>query len=157
MGQRHGPVTVQDQKLWSEYGLQEAEQAEYMSGAEKFTATAYRLQDSTAALGAYDWQRPKNAKQSQLGPLAAETPEETILAHGNYLFIFQGYKPDALQLAALFQGLHKIDQAPLPALKDYMPADGRVPNSERYIVGPVGLASFRASHPGGSCRLPFGL
>src|SRR5579862_8378931 len=33
------PVTVADQKLWSEYGLQESEQAQY----DKFTAIAYRM------------------------------------------------------------------------------------------------------------------
>ena len=54
-----GTVKISDQKLWTEYGLQEAEQAQYESGAQKFRAVAYRLQDSTAALGAFDWQRPK--------------------------------------------------------------------------------------------------
>lgn len=141
------PVAVADQKLWSEYGLQEAEQAEYAGPAGNFTATGYRLQDSTAALGAYDWQRPQNAKQSQLGKLAAETPDETILAHGNYLLIFQGYKPDVPQLDALFQRVPKLDQSPLPTLRDYLPAEGRLPNSERYVIGPQGLEAFAPAVP----------
>ena len=57
------PATLSDQKLWSEYGFQEGEQAQYEAGPEKFTATAYRLHDSTAALGAFEWQRQKNAIQ----------------------------------------------------------------------------------------------
>jgi hypothetical protein len=152
------PLSVQDQKLWSEYGLQEAEQAEYAAaaGAEKFIATAYRLQDSTSALGAYQWQRPKNAQQSQLGPLAADTLEETILAHGNYLFVFQGYRPQAQQLEPLYQTVPKFDQSPLPALRDYLPADGRILNSERYVVGPVGLENFASLIPAGAAAFHLG-
>jgi hypothetical protein len=150
------PVTVQDQKLWSEYGLQEAEQAEYTSDAGKFKATAYRLQDSTAALGAYDWQRPKDAKQSQLGPLAADTPEETIVAQGNYLFVFQGYKPQATDLAALIQTLPKFEQSPLPTLRDFLPVEGRIPNSERYVIGPAGLEDFAPAIPASAAAFHLG-
>ena len=55
-------VNISNQALWSEYGLQQAEQAQYKSDSESFTATAYRLQDSTGALGAFDWQRPVDSR-----------------------------------------------------------------------------------------------
>ena len=56
------PVEVSDRPLWEEYGFQQAEEAEYVSGDQKFTAIAYRLQDATDALGVFQWQRPANAK-----------------------------------------------------------------------------------------------
>lgn len=143
------PATQSEQKLWSEYGLQESEQAQYESGPAKFTATAYRLQDSTAALGAFEWLRPKDANQSQLGKLAVETTADTLLAHGNYLLFFQGYKPKLAELEPLIQYLPKLDQAPLPALQANLPSAGLVPNSERYIVGPVGLEAFYPGIPAG--------
>jgi hypothetical protein len=139
------PAAVSEQKLWSEYGLQESEQAQY----ENFTATAYRLQDSTAALGAFEWQRQKNANQSQLGKLAVETATDTMLAHGNYLLVFQGYKPNLAELEPLIQRLPKLDQAPLPALRDNLPSGGLIPNSERYVIGPVGLEDFYPGIPPG--------
>jgi len=77
-------VAISNQKLWSEYGLQEVEQAQYESGSEKFTATAYRLQDSTAALAHSIWRAPQDAKPSQLGQLAVETrpwPIDSRFAH----------------------------------------------------------------------------
>src|SRR5690348_18009673 len=55
---------VSDQALWNEYGLKDSESAKYENGTDAFTATAYRLQDSTGALAAYDWQRPPMAKPS---------------------------------------------------------------------------------------------
>ena len=150
------PITVAGEKLWAEYGLQEAEQAQYEGDGQKFTATAYRLQDSTAALAAFEWQRPKDSKQSQSGKVAADTAGQTMLAHGNYLLVFQGYQPQVAQLDTLFQRLPKLDQSPLPALKDYLPADNLVPNSERYIVGPVGLENFDPAIPAGVAAFHLG-
>src|SRR5438309_5080988 len=81
--------TLADRAVWDEYGLKSSESATYQNGQDKFTATAYRLQDTTAALGAFDWQRPADAKPTTLASLAAETGKGLILAHGNYLFAFQ--------------------------------------------------------------------
>jgi hypothetical protein len=149
-------VNISNQSLWSEYGLQEAEQAQYKSDAESFIATAYRLQDSTAALGAFDWQRPADAKPSDLGPLAVQTAHQAMLAHANYLLVFERYKPTVSELNTLFQSLPKLDQAPLPTLPGYLPAAGLIPNSQRYVVGPVGLAAFDSAIPAGVAAFHLG-
>src|SRR5262249_46646532 len=135
--------------------LQEAEQAEY-DGPQKFTALAYRLQDSTAALGAYEWQRPADSKPSQLGKQVAEAPTQTILAHGNYLLVFQGYTPKIPELEALFQTFPKLDQSSLPALIEYLPHENLVPNSERYVIGPVGLKDFDPAIPASAAAFHLG-
>ena len=150
-------ANVTNQKLWSEYGLQESEKASYASDTEPFTATAYRLQDSTAALAAFQWQRPKDAKPSALGKLAAETADGLTIAHGNYLLVFQGTKPLISDLERLYQSLPKLDEGPLPALTGYLPSQDLVPNSERYVTGPVGLATFYPGVEAGDGRLPPGL
>jgi hypothetical protein len=141
------PVEVQDRALWDEYGFQQAEQAEYASGARKFAVTAYRLQDSTGALGAFEWQRPASARPSPLGSLAAETPDAVMLAHGNYLLVFKGYRPTVAEIGALYQTLPGLEQSSLPVLSGYLPAGQRVPNSERYVTGPVGLEKFAPGVP----------
>jgi len=97
------PVEVSDRPLWDEYGFQQAEQAEYELGARKFTASAYRLQDSTGALAAFECQRPADAKPSKLAKLAVETPGSLMLAHGNYVLLFKGYKPNVGEIDALYQ------------------------------------------------------
>ena len=114
------PVQVSDRPLWDEYGLQLAEQAQYELGTRKFTATAYQLQDSTGALGVFDWQRPSGARPSALAKLAVEAGDSTMLAHGNYVLLFQGYKPSVAEIGALYQSLPKLDQSPLPTLSGYL-------------------------------------
>jgi hypothetical protein len=136
------PIEVSDRPLWEEYGLQQAEQAQYELGTQKLTASAYRLQDSTGAMAAFEWQRPANAKPSPLGKLAAETPDSVIVAHGNYLLVFKGYKPTLGDINALYQTAPNLDLSQLPALSGYLPENQLVANSEHYVTGPVGLQTF---------------
>ena len=131
-----------DRAIWDEFGLKTAETALYQGSGKRFTATAYQLQDSTGALAAFDWQRKADAKPSKAGALAAETTDTLLLAHGNYLLLFSGYKPAAPELEGVIEGLRAVDATGLPTLPGYLPSDNLVANSERYITGPVALQAF---------------
>jgi hypothetical protein len=136
-------ATLLDRPIWDEYGLKESEAARYENGGESFTVTGYRLQDTTGAMAAFDWQRPAKSTASQLAPLAVETADGGLLAvHGNYLLSFSGHKPETADLSGLFEGLRNVDTTVLPTLPAYLPAEGRVSNSERYITGPASLWKF---------------
>jgi len=149
-------ATLIDRPLWDEYGLKESEGARYENGAENFSVTGYRLQDTTGALAAFDWQRPPQSTPSKLAPLAAETPAGLIAVHGNYLLSFAGRKPEAVELTALFDTLRNVDTTVLPTLPANLPAPGRVPNSERYITGPAALAKFAPAIPPSVAAFHFG-
>lgn len=140
-------VAQSDQALWDEYALREGETAAYEGDGQKFTATAWRFQDPTGALGAFEWLRPADSKPSPLARLAAETPAGSILTHGNYVLRFDGYHPAAPFLTTLVEGLKQVDNSALPALIDYLPSQDRVPNSERYVEGPAALQKFDPGIP----------
>ena len=131
-----------DRALWDEYGLKDYEAVVYENGKAKFTATAYQLQDSTGAMAAFDWQRPEKSTPSKAAALAAETPDSLLLLHGNYLLSFEGYKPAQPELDAVAANLKLVDGTSLPSLPTHLPEQGLIANSERYIVGPVGLQKF---------------
>jgi hypothetical protein len=136
-----GPLEVQDRPLWEEYGLLQSEQAEYVSGARHAKVAAYRMKDPTGAYAAFQWTRPAEAKPSRLAEAAAETADGVIFVFSNYLLRFDGWKPAKLEDVGLF--LHRLpglDQSPLPT--SYLPAKGLVTNSERYVLGPIGLERF---------------
>src|SRR5450756_2375318 len=130
-------TTLFDRPIWDEYGLKESESARYENGDGDFTVTGYRLQDTTGAMAAFDWQRPAKSTASRLAPLAADTGEGLLVVHGNYLLSFSGHKPDAAELGALFDGLRNVDTTVLPTLPANLPTQDRVANSERYITVPV--------------------
>jgi len=136
------PVTLADQPLWREYGFQQGETATYEGEGEKFTVTAWRMQDATGALGTFEWQRPADATPSKLAELAAETKDGLLFVHNNYLLSFAGHKPDNAELVAVAAGLKNVDSSPLPSLPGFMPSSNLVTNSERYVVGPASLARF---------------
>lgn len=136
-----------DAPIWDEYGLRESETATYENGSAKFTATAWRLQDPTGALGAYDWQRPAKSEPSKMAALAAETANSLLLVHGNYLLLFSDYKPTTPELDPIIESLLNVDTSSLPALPGYLPSRDLVPGSERYIIGPASLRKFNPGIP----------
>ena len=135
-------VAAEDASLYQEFGFISAEQAEYKTPGKRFTATAWRLRDSTGALALFDTRRPDNATPAKLSILSAKTPDGALFTYGNYLFQVSGDVPEQKDLELLFAGLPQLDNAPLPALARYLPLEGLIPNSERYIVGPASLARF---------------
>ena len=139
--------SLSDKPLWNELGLKDSETATYQNGDARFTATAYQMVDSTAGLAAFDWQRPKDATPSHLADLAVETPKGVVLVKGNYLLSISGYKPTAAELKPVLDGLRDVDTTPLPTLPQYLPSQGLVPNSERYLTGPVALQRFDPGIP----------
>ncbi len=140
-----GPVTtiaVPDQGLYQEYGLDATETAEYSFEKKHFSATAWRMRDSTGAMALFESRRPPGAVASPLSKLAVQTSDGVIFAYGNYVFQLTGDVPAQESLEPVYQGLPKLENSPLPALMTELPVDGLVPNSERYILGPVSLERF---------------
>src|ERR1700681_3043618 len=92
------PATVADQKVWQEYGLQDSETADYASGPTKYSISAYRFADATGAFAAFDEVRPADAQPVSVTGLGVANATDEIVAVGNYLFIFKGYKPKPEEL-----------------------------------------------------------
>ncbi len=137
------PAALTDRALWDEYGFKEGETARYESGGKSFTAEAWRFQDSTGALGAFDWQSgaAKNAM---------------LTLEGNWVLSFSGYKPTAEELKAVAGALPRMSRTPPPTLPDYLPAKDLAPDSRRYILGPEALARFAPSIPPSVAAFHFG-
>jgi hypothetical protein len=139
-------VAAQDTALYQEFGFLSAEQAPYTSPdknpGKRFTATVWRLRDSTGAVALFDAHRPPAATPAKFSALSAKTPDGAIFAYGNYVFEVSGPVPEQKDLNMLFDQLPQLDNAPLPALAGYLPQDALISNSQRYILGPVSLARF---------------
>lgn len=121
--------TQSDRMVWDEYGLQSAERAEYSAGAAKtLSITAWRLKDTTGAWAASQW----------LGAPATQ--------HGNYVLRIEGALSEA-ERTQLVSKLPDVDRAANPSLAEFLPAQGRVKGSERYVLGPASLAQFESRIP----------
>ncbi len=153
-------LVAADPALWKEYGFQEGESATYegkgradvkgvFGPVKSFSVSAWRVRDSTAALALWQILRPADAKPvtEEATTIAARSGGRLLLAYGNYVLQFDGYTPEAETIHQLVLHLPRFEKAALPALAGFLPAEARVANSERFIVGPVGLERFAARVP----------
>ena len=148
-------IGIPDQPLYDEYGFEATEAAEYNSlvpadkGSAKkhFSAVAWRMHDSTGAMALFQSRRPPGAVKADFSELAVRTSDGVIFAYGNYVFQFTGGLPEQDDLPAFYSQLPKTEHSPLPALSGYVPDAGLIPNSERYILGPVSLERFEPRIP----------
>jgi len=137
------PPALTDKALWDEFGLQQSEQTGYATATgQRVGVVAYRFKDPTGALAAFEWQRPAGAKPSRLAPVAAETSDGALALYHNYLLQFTGPKPEPEDFQSFTSQLRNVHTGPLPILADHLPQTGRIANSDRYVVGPVGLERF---------------
>lgn len=134
---------VPDEAIWKECGLQDSEYAEYNKTGKKFSITAWRFTDTTSSVEAFQFLRPEDSKSSDLTKMAAERGATTWAVYGNYLLVFDGFKPsDEDVMAQLILSLPRFEQAAFPSLPGFLPKTGKIHNSERYLLGPAGLAKF---------------
>jgi hypothetical protein len=138
-------VQAPERELFEEYGFEEGEQAVYGP----MTVTAWRFRDSTGALSAYQFARPADAKPLALKTdnLASQVSAGALIAHGNFVLQFAGKIPREEELAALYNHLPKLDSSAIPVISTYLPQDGLIANSERFILGPASLAKFMPGVP----------
>ena len=90
----------------------------------------------------FEARRPPGATRDNATKLAVRTSDGVIFAYGNYVFQLTGTLPLAADLQQFYANLPKLEQSPLPPLVTDLPAEGLIPNSERYVVGPVSLDRF---------------
>jgi hypothetical protein len=135
-------LSIPDRALFAEFGLEATEQAEYKSEDKHFTATAWRFRDSTGAMAFFEAHRPSGASPAPVSKLAVSTSDGTIFAYGNYVFQLTGAVPVAEELQPVYAQLPQLEQSPLPTLMGFLPPAGLIPNSERYVLGPVSLDRF---------------
>lgn len=124
------PLNPEPAAVWREYGLQEAERAEYADAKQTFSVSAWRLTDATSAVAALQLLR------------GARPAGATIEQRGNYILQFDGFKPQEETINQLILYMPRYDSSTVPALTGFLPPASRHGNSERFILGPASLQAF---------------
>ena len=127
--------------------MKSVEQRSYTQGAQAASVTLYRLRDPSSAYGAFTFLRNDALSATDLGSYASVSHDRALIVVGEMLLDVtvpakQARPPDAdlKQLADLLD--KKADHTPYPFIGEHLPEKGRVRDSERYVIGPLGLAHF---------------
>lgn len=127
---RRGKViepAITNPPLWNEYGLEFREQADYREGSKAYTLSVWKFKDPTGAYAGFQ-------------NLESQAPNWKQV--GNYVYRATGDVPKESSLRNTFVSFPNLDVSSLPTLDAYLPVEGRVPRSERYILGPASLEAF---------------
>jgi hypothetical protein len=136
--------------LLKEFGFTDFESATYTrEDGRKLTLKAARFGDASGAYGAFVYYKMPQMLAEQIGDQGASLNERVLFYHGNILVDAVFGKLTAMSASELRElagtlPLPSGGSRKSPSLPDYLPAQSRVNNSIKYVVGPVGLQKTEA-------------
>jgi hypothetical protein len=141
------PLFGPDATAFREYAVKSAERRSYAQGTQTASVMLYRLRDPSSAYGAYTFLYNDALAASTLGSYSGVSHDRALFVVGEMVLdvTVPAKQPrpadaDLKQLADLLD--KKADHTPYPFIGEHLPENGRVRGSERYVVGPLGLAHF---------------
>jgi hypothetical protein len=138
--------------LLKEYGFSDLEQATYTRPERKITVKAARFADASGAYGAFTFYREPAMLTEKIGSEAASANTRVLFYRGNVLVDVALDRTTAMSAAELRElaaalpvsGGNTMNPPNLPA---YLPKQGLVRNSTKYVMGPVGLSEIGSPVP----------
>ena len=100
------------------------------------------MKDPTGALAGWQWQRTADDHVCAVTPFCAQNGKRTLINEQNYVLSIDGPPPTRAQLDAALDALPNKRDSSLPAILTFVPRNGLVPNSSRYVLGPESLRAF---------------
>lgn len=130
----------------NEYGFTGSETATYARpDGRKMTVKAARFKDATGAYGAFTFYRDPAMKEERIGTKSASDNERILFFRSNVLVDAKFDRVTGMSAAELRELAGMLPEAPanasnLPNLPEYLPKQGAVENSAKYILGPQAMA-----------------
>lgn len=139
-------------ELLKEYGFERLEDATYTKGDRKITVKAASFEDATGAYGAFTFYKTPDMLVEKFGDQGATFNNRVVFYKGNVLVNVELDRVTAMTAAELRE---LGDDIPLPdgpqrnppLLPTYLPKQGYVKNSAKYVEGPRGLAAVGSPVP----------
>lgn len=126
-----------DAAILREFGNWGAERKVYTQGAQRITVDALRMQDSSAAYGAFTFYRQETWRTvSASGFHYAAAGGQTVLVRNSFCVRIQGADLNERQLTTLAAALPTQGQEALPQMREFLPEKGVVGSSLKYVLGP---------------------
>ena len=127
-----------DSALWKEYGFV----SDQVAQQGKLSVHSYKFKDLTGALAAWESMRLPNAQPCNLASACSRIGNDVLISTGNYVLRLTGPALTKAEVEAVINTLPDRHETSLPAILTFLPQEGLVPNSPRYILGPESLKSF---------------
>lgn len=135
--------------LLKEYGFSDCELTTYTRGERKIAVNAIRFKDASGAYGAFTFYKTPEMRTEKIGDQAASANERVLLYRGNVLVqaVLDRVTPMSAAELRELAGDIALPSGParnLPSLPLYLPRQAYIPNTAKYVVGPLGLGKVNA-------------
>jgi hypothetical protein len=136
--------------LLKEYGFNQLESAQYAKPGRTLAIKLARFNDASGAYGAYSFYRAPEMAPESIAEQSASNNQRVLFLRGNFLVdaTFDHITPmsggELRELASLLPAATGA-AANLPSVINYLPKRGAVPNTAKYVAGPVGLSRVSAT------------
>jgi uncharacterized protein DUF6599 len=131
------------EQILSESGVVRIQDRPYKKGSDELGLRLYEFKDPSSAYEFYTFAVVPGMQPLGLGEHSAIRQDDARLLIGN--FVVQAGLSEHLSPAALQNVIGALkaraDQTPLPAIRMYLPTEGRIFGSEKYSSGPLGFQS----------------
>ncbi|HWP84831.1 MAG TPA: DUF6599 family protein [Terriglobia bacterium] len=145
--------------VFREYGFLGAERRQYSKAGDGFTATLWRLEDATGSYGLFTFLSQPGMRFHALGnDPAASGGGVFLLQRGPYVLELRGdglpaAAPEALSASIpASQGTESL----LPPLPGYLPTEGLIPASQKFLIGPAAFSRTLDRIPPAAVRFDMG-
>jgi hypothetical protein len=145
-------VDAADAPVLKEYGFAGSETATYTRGDRKMQVKAAQFHDASGAFGAFTYYIQPQMRVETIGDQGASNNTRILFYKGNTLVDASLDRVTAMSgadLRSLAEALPRAqgNTAALPTLPGNLPAQSRIANTSRYIVGPEALARLGVPVP----------
>ncbi len=135
--------------LLKEYGFRQFESAVYTRPDRRMQVNAIRFNDASGAYGAFTFYKTPEMQPVKIGDQAASNNLHVLFYRGNVLVEAVLDRVTAMSAGELRELASDIplpggSARNLPTLPLYLPRPGYVPNTAKYVVGPIGLEKINA-------------
>ncbi|MDA1314787.1 MAG: hypothetical protein O2968_15750 [Acidobacteria bacterium] len=143
--------------IFDEFGFEEGQQGAYRTAdGRDLKVTAYRFQDPTGALAAYQWLRPEGGELVAYGERALLLGDTTVIHFGNFVVRMSGDEAFDEHVEAMLSFLPRVVLKAEPPVLKFVPEPSLIPFSGRYILGPVALQKLASEVPPSVAAFRFG-
>ncbi len=135
--------------LLKEYGFSDVESATYARPDRKLTVKAARFRDASGAYGAFTYYKTEEMQTEKIGDQGASANERVLFYRGNLLLQVTLDRVTPMSAAELRElaetlALPQGTARNLPVLPSYLPRQGYIPHTAKYVMGPLGLRTTQA-------------
>ena len=138
-----------DAALLREYGVVTGEHREYSRADAKLAVTLWKMKDTSGSFGLFTFYREIGTASLEAGNRVALWPRRLLIQHGPYLLDAEGASltmGEGKLLLGKISPLRK-DENLLPSLPAFLPEENLIPQSAKFLMGPVAFGRLEKNLP----------